>query len=646
MGAANAPEEADSESRPLRERYDEAAQALLEVARHDGHFTEPQVWPRSPEPGTAVVLADLQRQADLVRAVHAGTPGRRDARLAEAHARYCQATPAYHLANRLYAHLQGRFVAQQEGDARAFLQLYQTVYLEALGQEGLIGPDDGEAALVQLRVARIPLSHAHAVAEKLPPEAPADDPRYRTGYSVDLDGHAHVGSLRELLAWIAAQVVALLAAGELLAIRYNTFSNFVWFGVSVWKTVVEAELILGEGGTRVPVEIRPGLEKQVAAAKQMLLKFLQAHLEDPAQIRPREFWYGQEYSYLTRDMIDLAHGLVTAGARAARAAGLGWQPELPPLLAGRADGRFLEYRGVGRRTQLPTWRRRWRLLRWIMLLRRTGRRKEQLRALPPAERLRRAWQETGRWAEGSLRSFGIQVDVIFDPHFAAGAADLGLSDPGRGILFLPTHQSLLDHPVMNYVLQRPEFLQAIGWREPVPCAMLARAMLFAPATIRLGKRRWSLIGLSPEAVDRQFEEVDGHVIMEHGRDSGNPTQRFAKILEQRPGVVYGAGTTSAYDLQCLPMQHGLFAQVPPHVIIVPLSFRGIHSLWPKCPKGNVQVNPGRVEVVVCPPMLGETTLLPRRRALRTQLEPASLFQAVHIAALYDPAPRRTEEKPQ
>ena len=41
-------------------------------------------------------------------------------------------------------------------------------------------------------------------------------------------------------------------------------------------------------------------------------------------------------------------------------------------------------------------------------------------------------------------------------------------------------------------------------------------------------------------------------------------------------------------------------------------------------------------VLVCPPMLGETTLLPRKRALRTQLEPATLFQAVHIARLFNP----------
>ena len=166
--------------------------------------------------------------------------------------------------------------------------------------------------------------------------------------------------------------------------------------------------------------------------------------------------------------------------------------------------------------------------------------------------------------------------------------------------------------------------------------MLARTGLFGPVGVKLGPIRFSLIGLTPEQTDRQLVEVDGHVLMQRSRDTGNPTQHFARLLEQRPGVVYGAGTTSAHELQCLPMQHGLFAQLPPDVVIVPMVFRGVHALWPKCPRNNLHINPGTVEVVVCPPMLGETTLLPRKRALRTQLEPATLFQAVHIANLYDP----------
>jgi 1-acyl-sn-glycerol-3-phosphate acyltransferase len=207
---------------------------------------------------------------------------------------------------------------------------------------------------------------------------------------------------------------------------------------------------------------------------------------------------------------------------------------------------------------------------------------------------------------------------------------------GRPLLFLPSHQSILDHPVMNSVLQRPELLAALGWPESTPCVILARAGLWKPAEVRLGPWRLSLIGASADEADRFLTEVDGHVLLQRSRDTGNPTQLFARKLQERPGVVYGAGTTAAHPLQCLPMQHGLFAQLPADVVVIPMVFRGIHALWPKCPRGNLRINPGRVEVVVCPPMLGETTLLPRKRALRTQLEPATLFQAVHLATLYNP----------
>ena len=162
--------------------------------------------------------------------------------------------------------------------------------------------------------------------------------------------------------------------------------------------------------------------------------------------------------------------------------------------------------------------------------------------------------------------------------------------------------------------------------------------------LRLGKWQFSLIGFTPEEVDRMLTEADGHVILQHASDTGNPARRFARKLEDHPGVIYGAGTTAAFALQCLPIQHALFAQLPPDVVVIPLAFRGIHSLWPKCPRGNLNINPGVVEVFVSPPMPGATTLLPRKRALRTQLEPATLFQAVHIATLLNPEPLQGQSK--
>lgn len=618
----------------LSARYDEAAQQLLQVALHDGHFAEPQTWPAS----AGIDLPGLQRRAELIGTIHDGMPSRRDSRLAEAHSRHVQAMPAYQEANRLFVALQRQFVAAGAGDQREFLELYQTEYLQALGRDNAMALDEGEAALVQFRVARVPLSHAHAVAEKLAVSIQPDDPRWEVTWTCQIDGITFTDSLRALLRVVAERVVDAMAAGEHLAVRYNTFSNFVWLGIAVWKAITDFDLLLARLGDAIPAADRSAMDARVWTGKAMLLRFLQAHLEDPGQIKPREFWYGQEYSYLARDMIDLARELLARVddlRPVARRTGCPL-PESSPLLCGRASGRFLEYPHVGVRERLRPWRRRARLLQWVRLMRRIARTKKHLRRYSGADLLQRSWRLNCEWADRTLEIFDIQVDIRIDPEFAPLAADLQLHKGKRPILFLPTHQSILDHPVMNHVLQRPELMAAMGWKEPVPCVILARTGLWKPADVRIGRWQVSLLGVTADEADRFLVEVDGHVLMQRTRDSGTPTRQFSRKLQERPGVVYGAGTTAAHELQCLPMQHGLFAQLPPDVVIIPMAFRGIHALWPKCPRGNLQINPGRVEVVVCPPMLGETTLLPRKRALRTQLEPATFFQAVHIANLYNP----------
>ena len=618
----------DTDRATLIEQYDDTAEQLLQVALSDGHFSgrDGVGWPGGSKP----TLEALGQRAQLIAIIHEGIPTRREQRLADAHARYEQARPAYHQANRLYLRLQADFCQQGEGDERDFLQLYQEVYLQALGRDDPIELDEGEKALVQLRVARVPLSHAHGVAEKIG-ASEGENARWQHTYAVEWDDVQRAGSLRQLLTSIAEAVVDFLAAGELLAIRYNTFSNFIWLGISCWKAITDVELALAQSGADANDE----LNESVLLGKSMLLQFMQAHLEDPAQIKPREYWYGQEYSYLTRDLIDLSRSIV----KEANDLRLG-PVDLPPLLGGDIKGRFLEYGDVGKTQELSTWGRRKRLLRWAMLFRRTGKRKMNLLQsnVEEKERLRRAWEQNREWAHESLDIFGIEVDIRIDPLFAPIAEDLALGSGKHKILFLPTHQSVFDHPVMNYVLNDENFMRALGWEEPTPCTILARSQLTAMGSLTVFGRTFTPIGFTPEEVDRMMEEADGHVVMSRSADTGSPTRRFAKLLDERPGVVYPAGTTSSYALQCLPMQHGLFAHLPPDLVLIPLAFRGIHSLWPKCPKGNLHICPGRVEVVVGPPILGQTTLLPRKRALRTQLEPATLFQAVHIADLYNPAP--------
>ena len=78
-------------------------------------------------------------------------------------------------------------------------------------------------------------------------------------------------------------------------------------------------------------------------------------------------------------------------------------------------------------------------------------------------RLRRAWEQNRTWARESLEIFGIDVRLKIDPLFAEIARDMQLGDGRHKVLFLPTHQSVFDHPVLNYVLNDPQFMQAMGW---------------------------------------------------------------------------------------------------------------------------------------------------------------------------------------
>lgn len=632
-------------------RYDEAATELIRIARLDGHFAgrgeADLVWPASHDgQGVAVGSEGLERRAELIAEIHDGVPPRRNRRLVDAHERYQTFRPAYLRALRLFLQVQRQFIVHGAGEARDFHELYGAVYLQALAREDPVPLDEGEAALVELGVARTPLAHAASVVDKIRPGPAADDPRWAVTYAWNLDGEQGEASLRELLDHVAESVVDFLAAGEHLAVRYNTFSNFIWFGISVWKAVTEVELLahrLQGRGRQVWVD---KLEQYVRLAQALLLKFLAAHLEDPAQIRPTEYWYGQQYSYLTRDMIDLTRELIRNGERLRARYGPELPAvELPTLLRGDSRGAFHEFAHVGKQASVSSWTRRGRLLKWVGTFRSTAKQKKRLHRaeISDAERRDKAWQVNLRWADETLRTFNIDVDVTIDPAFADMARELDLRPGGgRKVVFFPTHQSLLDHPVMYQTLQSPELLQAMGWSAPVPCCLLSRARLMQATAVRIAGREVSLIGVSPAEIDRMQEEVDGYVILGQD-DTGSPIKRFAKILEERPGVVYGGGTTSSFDLQVLPMQHALFAHLPADTVFIPVAFRGIHSLWPKSPRNNLDVSPGRVEVYISPPVPGETTLLPRKRALRTQLEPATLFQAMHIASLLDPAAPQTTQ---
>lgn len=651
-----------SDNRPLHEvllddvaqmlaAYDQAVQQVLEAVRHDGYFDDlgpdALIWPQSRGASGPIALEALLFRARLVDAIYRGLPAIRDARLFEAYEKFAHLLPRYHAGNRLYLQIKRAFVARGNGDAQDFLKLYQSLYLDALAKGELHAPPAVEAALAQVNIVQVPMSHAQAVAEALSRAEVDADARWEETYTCDLDGQAASGTLHALLQDIAQRALDLIAAGGLLSSRYHYLTNFGWFGASVWKAISDADVALYRlREAHADPVVLGALEGDVCRIKAMLIEFFQAHRESPLKMRPDTYWYGQEYSYLTRDMIDLARGILSRINGLARKADLAELP-VPELLLGAASGRFVEYPHVGRTGRFSKTQRIMRFARWTGTSFKTGRRKKSLwrRESDVITRREAGWREWLHWGRRTLEIFDVQVDVRIDPHFAAVAESLRLNDAMHKVIFLPTHQSLFDHPLMYGVLQSPEFLQAMGWSRPEPCVILARTGL-ARSGIRIGSKQWTQFGMSPELFDTLLDEVDGYVMLERSNAAGHTTQRVAQALSERPGIIYPMGTTAAFPIQQFPMQHGVFAQLPQDVVIVPMAFRGIHALWPKCPKGNLDINPGRVEVWVSPPMLGETTLLPKRRSLRIQAEAAALFLSVHIATLLnpDPSPERGEEK--
>ena len=637
-----------SDTRPLHESllddleqmlaiYDQSVQLMLEAVRHDGYFDDLDpdalVWPKSQS--EAMDMEALQFRAQLVDAIFQGLPEVRDERLDEAYRPFAKLLPQYHTGSRIYLQLRRQFVERGRGDAKDFLRLYQSLYLKALAQAELHAPGAVEEALAQVHITQVPMSHARAVAEALDNVEADEDAHWAEEYCCERDSERIEGTLRDLLQDVAQRTLNLIAAGGLLSTRYNYLTNFGWFGVSVWKVIVDAEVALAQ--LRDDADLGE-IDADVLHIKALLIEFLQAHQEDPTRLRPRLYWYGQEYSYLTRDMIDLSVKLVCdLNAQIDRVGQSVSRIEIPTLLADTAQGRFLEYPDVGRRGQFSKLQRGMRFARWMGTSLKVGRQKKKLleREADPIRRREAGWRTWLDWGRRTLDIFDIRVDIYIDPHFEAIARDLGADAEDRRLIFLPTHQSLFDHPVLYKVLQSREFLNAMGWKRPEPCVILARTGL-ARSGIKIGSKQITQFGMTSEVFDQILENVDGYVMLERSHAAGHTTQRVAQALTERPGVIYPMATTAAFAIQQFPLQHGVFAQLPQDVVIVPIAYRGLHALWPKCPKGNININPGQVDVWVSPPMLGETTLLPKRRSLRIQSEAAALFQAVHIATLLNP----------
>jgi hypothetical protein len=632
-----------SDAEPLHERllgdldqmlslYDSSVQDLLKAVRHDGYFDDLDpdalIWPKSQKVSGSIGIEALRFRAKLVDAIFKGLPAIRDARLAQAYAPFADLLPRYHEGNQIYLQLKQQFVARGIGDGQAFLKLYQSFYLEALSKGELHAPEAVEEALAEVNITHVPMSHAQAVAEALDKVEIEADPRWAEFYTTSLEGETVEGTLRDLLKDVAQRTLDLIAAGGLLSTRYNYLTNFGWFGVSVWQVIVEADVAIVELGIDVAEQ-----GEDLHRLRAMLVEFMQAHQEDPTKLRPKLYWYGQPYSYLTRDMIDAATRIVNR----VNAVSVG-RMALPPLFTGQAKGRFVDYPSLGKTAEWSSLQRKWRLLKWARLCWQLGRKRKRLyrEQVPVPQRYEKAWRLWGEWSEATKACLDIDVKVTVDPMFAPIAKAMDLGNGKHKILFLPTHQSLIEHLISFPVWQSPQLLEAIGWKNPAPFVILARRGLSKATSFKMGSKEMTLFGVTPDEYDRMFEELDGNVTRESLDGAGHSTPRMLEAMFDRPGLIYPMGTTASFDIQLFPLQYALFAKLPQDVVIIPVAFRGTHSLWPRCPKGNIHINPGSVEAVICPPMLGETTLMPKRGSLRIQAEAASLFQSMHITALLNP----------
>ena len=625
----------------LLSRYDQTAQSFIDEIRLVCGFDKTESanwqWSESQLPLRNMALETLTSRAHMIDTLYRHLPNIRNVQLAEAHAPLQRSLPQYHESTRLYAALKRQFIERNCGNEKRFLRLYQAMYLQALAQQApLMLEASAPADKPQSQL------HAQVIAASLPPPSFDDDPIWAASFSHTLTptGETGSGTLRDLLGTIAHRTVAVLMAGTQLANCYHATTNLGWFGTSIWKVLTDAELaILQLDQTRLPPDKLKALEDNLLRLKAMLIEFVQAHREEPWTLRPDAYWYGQPYSYLTRDLIDLGAQIIRRLNRVIRTAGVPIPPlTRPPLWTGDAQGRFLEYAHVGKTADISPLKRLWRYLRWIKVSWSLGRKRKQLleAQLPPNPRYAKAWTLWREWSMVTMRCFGIQVHITIDPLFQTIARELELHQDAHPILFLPTHQSLVEHLITFTVFQSPTFLQAMGWETSRPFVTLVRQGLARQTGLKIGAWERSLFGVSPDVYDEMLETLDGYILRERPTGTPHAVASILQAMSERPGLIYPMGTTASFSAQLFPLQRGLFAQLPPNVVIIPVAFRGSHALWPRCPKGNRQINPGVIEAVLLPPMMGETTLMPKRGALRMQNDVAALCYALHIHALLNP----------
>ena len=150
----------------------------------------------------------------------------------------------------------------------------------------------GEAALVEFKVARAPPGPtAAAVVEKLRPAPAADDPRWECRVRVVDRRRARRGHPARV-AHRSRRRRGRLPGRRRSTSRSATTPSPTSSGSAspCGRRSCELELLAARLRGHAPRKWLDSLEEHVRLAQALLLRFLQAHLEDPAQIRPKDYW--------------------------------------------------------------------------------------------------------------------------------------------------------------------------------------------------------------------------------------------------------------------------------------------------------------------------------------------------------------------
>lgn len=597
--------------------YNLAVQKLLNiVARENPASSANQKWPcYDPKKDSLDVL---QSQIDIIEDIYHSLPGKKDEILLKSYASFQKRQKQHPIFQAHYIHIRQKFI-ERHHDANKFLKLYHKQYIMMLSAFKHLAPQGGEALMIQENLTHVPLKEAQKSALKISLNPLSAEDTQLLEESYPLPNSTKTASLRKQLTDILKKTLSFLNAGAIFAMRFHYLNNFALLGIGVLRVLLEAQRHLKTSRKKHIL-----INTHTQCLQKTLIEFFEAHLYKKDE---KKQWYGQAYSYMVRDLIDTATYLSKRLK----------QKHLSPLNY-HQQGRFQEYGYVGKTCNNSFPVRSFMLIKVIIASRRISKFKRELSKDPdtPSRHLR-AWEINTEWGKKFLESFQIKTTCQFHPEFEKTLKLLGADPNGKRTLFLPTHQSILDHPAMYSVFLSETIVKTMGWERPTPCTLVSRQGLSKIGDLTFGPFTYRILGMHSQQYDHIAEEIDKHIIIDSNSNK-SIAKSIQNALDKGPVAIYPKGTTATFSTHCFPLQYNLFANIPYDTILIPMAFRGVHSLWPKCPKGNLNICQGKIEIFFGKPLYAENIFFPRQSKLRKQFDIATFFQAIQITDLLNPQP--------